>query len=167
MSLPTRCALPSFPPSKGRCQSGRMSTLGKRVWQQCHRGFESLPVRHSGLSERQTSSAAFVADAPFSSGRDENPAKLRVRTQGRASRARYSYRTAQTGIAGGNPSLSAKPIRSAQQLVAGPQIEPFETFRVARRQGGWEAYRSAISRHFPILPAISHHLPPGERASLG
>ena len=23
-----------------------MSTLGKRVWQQCHRGFESLPVRH-------------------------------------------------------------------------------------------------------------------------
>ncbi len=24
-----------------------MSTLGKRVWQQCHRGFESLPVRHT------------------------------------------------------------------------------------------------------------------------
>jgi hypothetical protein len=44
--LPSRGCSPSFLPSKGRCQSGRMSTLGKRVWQKCHRGFESLPVRH-------------------------------------------------------------------------------------------------------------------------
>jgi hypothetical protein len=43
--LPRAWRVPSVPPSKGRCQSGRMSTLGKRVWQQCHRGFESLPVR--------------------------------------------------------------------------------------------------------------------------
>ena len=29
-----------------------MSTLGKRVWQQCHRGFESLPVRHLVYQDR-------------------------------------------------------------------------------------------------------------------
>ena len=33
-------------PQKDRWQSGRMRTLGKRVRQQCLRGFESRPVRH-------------------------------------------------------------------------------------------------------------------------
>ena len=39
-----------------------MSTLGKRVWQKCHRGFESHPVRHSypyyELAERDTTQFA-------------------------------------------------------------------------------------------------------------
>ena len=39
--------LASRPAPKDRCQSGRMSTLGKRVWQKCHRGFESHPVRQN------------------------------------------------------------------------------------------------------------------------
>jgi hypothetical protein len=34
------------------------------------------------------------------------PAKLRVRTQERASRAKHSYRAAQNGIAEGNPTLA-------------------------------------------------------------
>ena len=29
-----------------RCQSGLMGTLGKRVWVQIHRRFESCPLRH-------------------------------------------------------------------------------------------------------------------------
>ena len=28
-----------------RWQSGRMRTLGKRIWQKCHRGFESPLLR--------------------------------------------------------------------------------------------------------------------------
>ena len=36
---------------KDRCQSGRMSTLGKRVYLHRYRGFESRPVRHLLLSE--------------------------------------------------------------------------------------------------------------------
>jgi len=35
------------------------------------------------------------------------PAKLRVRTQGRASRAKHSFRAAQIGMAEGNPTPSA------------------------------------------------------------
>ena len=30
-----------------RCPRGRRSALGKRVWAETHRGFESLPLRHT------------------------------------------------------------------------------------------------------------------------
>lgn len=44
--LPSIPQIPSFPAHpQDRCQSGLMSTLGKRVWVKAHRGFESLPVR--------------------------------------------------------------------------------------------------------------------------
>jgi hypothetical protein len=34
-----------------RCPSGRRSTLGKRVWGQLHRGFESRPLRQKRCDE--------------------------------------------------------------------------------------------------------------------
>ena len=56
----------------------------------------------------------FIRANTHSTGwRDENPAKHRVRTQERASRAKHSFRAAQTGMAAGNP--------------ASPTIWPFGT----------------------------------------
>ena len=44
--MSTRLVSPVDDAAAERCQSGLTGTLGKRVWVQIHRRFESCPLRH-------------------------------------------------------------------------------------------------------------------------
>ena len=62
-----------------RCPSGRRSTLGKRVWGQLHRGFESRPLRHPSpqVDREPTMEPGPCASSPFEPCQARKGAALR------------------------------------------------------------------------------------------